>query len=366
MASKNNIVDIQKYFILGALLLLIVVLSFFISSFISTLMIAGVIVTGIYPVHRLLNHKIHIPASLSALISLILVAAVIVAPLTALFFFIANQATDAYATLSEKINQLSTTELHLIPKLLKTGLLEKWINKISAYAPISTADVISTAKDFVGTISAFILSNATTVLKNLSLFIIHLIVLLLAMFYFIRDGRHLAQKVNSLLPLSEVYRKELFRKLSSLSYAIIYGLFGAAIAQGFLVGAAFFVVGINNAAFWGSVAAILSPVPYIGTAIIWVPAVIALAVTKHYVASLFLLIWGIAVVGIADNIVKPYLIGASAALHPLFVLLVLLGGAFSFGLKGLIFGPFVLTLALAFLHIYELEYKKILDGGKKS
>ncbi|MBU0727049.1 AI-2E family transporter, partial [Patescibacteria group bacterium] len=108
------------------------------------------------------------------------------------------------------------------------------------------------------------------------------------------------------------------------------------------------------------IAALFSPVPYIGTALVWIPAVGALLIGGHWIAALFLTIWSIIIVGLADNIIKPYVIGSTSALHPLAVLLVLLGGAFVFGVKGLLFGPFVLTLTLAFLHIYQLEYKGIL------
>ena len=70
--------------------------------------------------------------------------------------------------------------------------------------------------------------------------------------------------------------------------------------------------------------------------------------------------------GMADNVIKPYLIGSTSALHPMAVLLVLLGGTFAFGVKGLILGPFVLTLTLAFLHIYQLEYKSVLGKVTKT
>ncbi|MBN2095880.1 AI-2E family transporter [Candidatus Peregrinibacteria bacterium] len=362
--KNNNIIDIQKYFLLGTLLLLLVVLMLFVSPFLGTLLIATVIVTGVFPVHKILHKKLRIPATFSALISLILVAVLLLSPLTLFFFSIANQATDAYVTISTKINELTSKDIHFIPTLLQNGFVQDWADKISKYAPVTASDIISTAKDFVGKISSIILGQTTNILKNLSLFILHIVIFLLAMFYFLRDGERLMDYINAMLPLSEQYRIELFKKLSRLSHGIIYGIFGAAIAQGFLVGFAFYIVGISNAAFWGAVAALLSPLPYIGTAVVWVPVVIALAVGHHWVAALFLLVWGVVVVSLADNIVKPYLIGSSTALHPLAVLLVLLGGVFTFGLKGLIFGPFILTLTLAFLHIYKLEYKSVLKKRK--
>ncbi|MBI5422305.1 AI-2E family transporter, partial [Candidatus Peregrinibacteria bacterium] len=253
--------------------------------------------------------------------------------------------------------------IHLIPSMLKNGLVDQWIAKVSGYVPISTADVMSTAKNFVGAFSSFILGNVTGILKNFSIFLLHIIVFLMAMFYFLKDGERFVAYINSLLPLSEKYRQELFVKLSRLSYGIIYGIFGAAIAQGLMAGLGFYIVGINNAAFWASIAALFSVIPFVGTAVVWVPVVIFLLVTQHWIAAIFLILWSVFITSSADNFVKPYLIGSSSSVHPLAVLLVILGGTFSFGLKGLIFGPFVLTLTLAFLHIYGLEFKRELDGG---
>lgn len=361
MTSKNNnIVDIQKYFLLGILVLLLVTLLFFVSSFVGTLIICAVIVTGVYPVHKLMHKKLRFPSTISTFISMILVAAIIIAPLTLLFFLAADEAVDAYDAVSHRINLMSENNIHLTPDFFQKGFVKDWTDKISEYAPITTSDIISTAKDFVGKIGSVILGQTTNILKNLSLFIVHVIVFLLSMFYFLRDGDRLIEYMKSILPLSEKYQDELFKKLSHLSHGIIYGIFGAAIVQGFLVGLALYIVGVDTATFWGAVAALLSPLPYIGTAVVWVPVVITLAISGHWLSSLFLLGWGILVVGMADNIIKPYLIGSSTALHPLAVLLVLLGGAFAFGLKGLLFGPFILTLTLAFLHIYSLEYKSIL------
>jgi predicted PurR-regulated permease PerM len=145
-----------------------------------------------------------------------------------------------------------------------------------------------------------------------------------------------------------------------VSKGIIYGFFGAAVAQGLLAGLGFYLAGISNAAFWGTMMAFFSPIPYIGTSLIWIPAVIILLVQKQFLAALFLFLWSAAIVGMADNIVKPYVIGRTTSVHPLAMLLVLLGGVIGFGLKGLILGPFLLTLLIGFLHIYRLEYKKVL------
>lgn len=369
MPTKNNeiVQGIQKYFLLGILLLLIIVLFTFLSPFVPTLLIAGVIVTAVYPIHKVLYNKVHIPRTLSALISLLLVAVVVLFPFILLISFIAGQASDAYITFSGKINILiASGEYDSMSKIIENLPFSGKIEDIIAYSPFSTSDVLKSAGDLIGTISSFLLGQTTNILKHLSVFLIHIVVFLMAMFYFLRDGRKLVDFFHSMLPLSEKYRQELFKKLHGLSYGIIYGIFGAAILQGLLVGLGFAITGIGSFAFWGAIAALLSPVPYIGTAIVWIPAVGALIIGGHWVAAIFLLIWCIVIVGLADNIIKPYVIGSTSSLHPLAVLLVLLGGAFVFGVKGLLFGPFILTLTLAFLHIYKLEYSSVLGTKKLS
>ncbi len=366
MKKNNHIVhDIQKYFILACLLFLIVMLYNYMAAFLGTLFMAAVTVAAIYPVYKLLHKKLKVSPTWSAFLTLVLVAILILVPLTFFFFSLVNQATDAYLAVTKEINKLVSSDFHIVEMVEKYPYVGDWLQKIVESNPISAKDIFSTASDAVGTISTFLIDQMTTVLTQLTVFVLHAIVFLLAMFYFIRDGEKLVKDLRQLLPLSEEYRDELVDKMKNLVYSIIYGVFGTAIIQGLLVGIGLAIVGVSNAVFWGALAAVLSPVPYLGTSIIWVPVTISLFVTGSYGLGLFLLIWGIIVVGLSDNFLKPVLISSTARLNPLAVLLVLLGGVFAYGFKGLIFGPIILSLTLGFLHIYELEYKSVLNNGKK-
>jgi len=209
-------------------------------------------------------------------------------------------------------------------------------------------------------IGTFIASQLTELMKKISVVFVHIFILLLSLFYFLRDGDKIKKYIKELLPLPERYRKELFEKLFVISKAIIFGIFVAAIIQGVVAGIGFFIAGVSNVIFWGTLTAFFSIVPYLGTAIIWVPMVLFLFLSGNWPAAIFLTICGLLLVSTADNIVKPYLIGGKARLYPLVTFFVILGGIFTIGLKGLIFGPFVLVLVLTFLHIYRLEHKKAL------
>lgn len=368
MPKKHNgkiVEDIQKYFLLGALVLLIVTLFFFVSDFLGTLFVAAVMVSIIYPLHRLLNKRIHIPQTISALVTLILIAVLIIAPLTLFFFAIVEQATGAYLSVSEYINQLIASDFDIFPILSKYPQVHKWAEELMALNPISPQDLFSTIGDFVGSITTILVEQTTNILKQATVIILHAIIFILALYFFVRDGKKIVDYTKSIVPLSEKYREELFVKIKNLMHAIVFGIFGAALVQGFLVWLAFTIVGIDSPAFWGALAGMFSPVPYVGPAIIWLPVAIMLLISGNLIAGIFLLIWGIVVVGLSDNIVKPLVIGTSTSLHPFAVLVVILGGVFAFGFKGIIFGPLILTLTLAFLHIYKMEYAGVLVPVKK-
>jgi len=353
---------IQKQFLLAMVVLLLVLLYIFVEPFLITLLFAGVLVTSVYPVHKWIRSKIVFSGSLASAVSLILIAAIVVAPFTVLIFAISGEATAAYLILSSKINVLiQSGSMNSIPKVVDLLPFSDKIQELINNSPINPNQLLQTVADFIGNLSAFLLGQSTNILKHLSVIVIHTFVFLIAMFFLLRDGDQFVTYIYNLVPLSEDYRRELFKKLNHLSYGILYGLFGAAFLQGFLVAVGFAFAGLNSPAFWGAVAALLSPVPYIGTTIVWLPAVIALAVSGHGFAAFALAAWCILIVGTSDNLIKPYLIGATSSLHPLAILTVLLGGAFAFGIKGIIFGPFILTLTLSFLHIYTLEYANVLD-----
>ncbi len=360
MPNKNIIEGIQKYFLLTLLIFLILTFFRFLSPFLATLFIAGVIVTAIFPLKKILEKKFKLSSKLSSALTFITVFILSFVVITFFFFFVVGQASDAYLVINEKIDEFIVTQDSSENFLENLPFPQEWIDSFLAHNPISLESVVSSAGEFVGTISRFLIDQTASILKQLSIFALHLLVFLFAVFYFLRDGEKALKYIRSLIPLSKKYKSELLSKAHNLMLSIMVGTFGAAVAQGSFVAIGFALAGISNAAFWGLLSSLFSPIPYLGTSIIWFPAMLSLYVSGHYVAGTFLLIWGALIVGFVDNLIKPYLIGSTAMLHPFLVLLVLLGGVFSFGFQGLIFGPFILTLTLSFLHIYQLEYADVL------
>lgn len=365
-SPKAAIDNLQKYFLLGSLLLLMVLLFAFLRSFLTTLFIAAIIATGIHPLYKLMITRGKMNRTLSTLIILFAVVFILNSVITWFLSSVVGEATAAYGSFRTNIEQYLSAESAFAAISQRFPSIYESLSNMLEQSPFNLQEIVIQGSRAIGDMSSFLLGQATNVVKQVSTFLLHLVIFVLSLFYFIRDGENIARYIQSLLPMSKHYRTELFEKIRILMNAIIYGIFGTAIVQGALVGIGLAIVGVENAAFWGALAVLLAPLPYIGTTLIWFPVVILLFIQGEPLWAIFLLIWGMIIVGTADNIIKPYIIGSGSALHPLAVMLVVFGGVFSFGFEGLIFGPFVLTLTLAFVHIYSIEYREVLNEKKRT
>ena len=149
-------------------------------------------------------------------------------------------------------------------------------------------------------------------------------------------------------------------QLASITRASVKGTLVIGIIQGTLSGIAFWVAGIEGAALWGTIMTILSIIPGIGAALVWVPAVIILFVTGQHLTAILLAVWCAAVVGTVDNFLRPVLVGRDAKMPDLLILIGTLGGLFLFGLIGFIVGPIVCGLFLTVWDIYGATFREIL------
>jgi predicted PurR-regulated permease PerM len=155
----------------------------------------------------------------------------------------------------------------------------------------------------------------------------------------------------------------LAERVLSVIRATVKGTFVIGLLQGGLAGLAFFVAGIQGAVFWGAVMAVLSVIPGVGAALVWVPAVIYLFATDQLVAAIALAVWCAVVVGTADNVLRPRLVGKDTQMPDLLVLLSTLGGLSLFGIVGIILGPMIATLFVAVWSLYRTSFAAELSAA---
>ena len=206
----------------------------------------------------------------------------------------------------------------------------------------------------------YLVGGATQLTASTATFLLNLFVMLYAMFYFLRDGGVILEKILYYTPLSHGDEVRVLERLRSVTRATIKGTVVIGIIQGTLAGIGLWFAGLASAAFWGTVMAVLSIVPGIGAALVWVPAVIYLFVIGEKLTATLLLIWCAAVVGTIDNMLRPKLVGKDAKMPDLLILIGTLGGLFLFGPIGFIIGPLVCGLFLTVWEIYGATFKDVL------
>ncbi len=214
-----------------------------------------------------------------------------------------------------------------------------------------------TASAFVGG-SQFMAKQALGLGQNTFQFFLGLGLMIYLAFFLLRDGTKLVDLLIRALPLGDERERLLFAKFAEVTRATVKGNLLIAIIQGALGGFIFWILDINGALLWGVVMAIVSLLPAIGAAIVWVPAAIYLAAIGDAVSALVLTAFGVVVIGLADNVLRPIFVGRDTKLPDYIVLLSTLGGIVMFGINGFVMGPLVAALFMAFWGIFIREFSQ--------
>lgn len=210
--------------------------------------------------------------------------------------------------------------------------------------------------EYAKQIAQWTVEHMRAIFSGIGQFALTFFLALFAFYYLLKDGGKLCQKIIALSPLSDYYDREIFGKLQATVRAVVKGSFTVAFIQAVLTGIGFAVFGIPNATLWGSVAFLFALIPGVGTALLIFPAAAFLFFTGHELGALGLAAWGIAAIGLIENILGPRLIEREISLHPFLVLLSVLGGITFFGLTGFLLGPLVLSFLVTMLDIYQKEF----------
>ena len=346
------------YFLIFCILLVLYLLYMVVEPFFTTLIIAAVLTILFYGVYQGILSRMKNYSRLASFITCLLVFFIIIVPLAAFVILLAREGINMYQTIPVKI---ASGALDPLFRWEEGGWIFDLKEKLEPVVNLDELDLKGMVVNSAQTVSSFLVGQSAEFAKNLGAIVVDFVIMMFSMFYLFRDGDKFVEKLTILSPLPRKYEKEIFKRVNETVRAIAFGVFLTAIIQGTVAGIGYSVAGISNPVFWGAATALFSVIPLLGTAAIWMPAAIITFVLGNYAGAIFLVLWGMFLVGTVDNLVRPYLIGGRSHMYPLLTFFVVLGGIWTFGLKGLIFGPLILVLLLTLLHVYELEYKKVLD-----
>ncbi len=342
-------------FFFAVFLFLLYQLYLFLAPFFAPLLWAGVLALIFYPLTTWLVRVFRGSRTVAALVLVIGVLVIAILPSIYLGSLLVRQTAGAYARVQEMVR---TGEMQRLVEDLRASrpgqLWERATNLLGERPPIDPADVVLRASNWV---SERIVGQATGLARNVLVTLLHFVLMVVALFFFFRDGERIAGLVRELLPMEPEHKAAVFARLSGTLTAVVQGMVVTAVAQGLLAGLGYWLIGgVSFSVFLGFLTGLASFLPLAGPALVWGSVAIGLFLSDHAYRAIGIALWGFAVVSTADNLIKPLFIGGRAKLPTFLLLLALLGGLSVYGFLGVFLGPVVVAILLAFIDIYREEY----------
>ena len=339
-------------YIFFLMLVLLVTLAFvrLIQDFLLPLFWATTLAIVFYPVCRWVQSRLGIRASVAALLTLGVILVAVILPLSLIGVAVVQEAATLYKRL--ETGDLTVQEpLQMLERLLSgvTQYLNRW--------GIETQNLTQNLAGATVTVSRFVGTQALSLGQDALRLSVMFALMLYLLFFFLRDGPQIVTAILYALPLGNTRARRLFAHFVTVSRATLKGTLVVALVQGLFGGILFAIVGINAAVLWGALMAVLSLLPALGSALIWVPAAGILLATGHIAKACIVLGAGVLVIGLIDNLLRPLLIGQDTRMPDYLVLVSSLGGLTVFGASGLVIGPILAAMFLAVWDMFAQEHR---------
>ena len=329
---------IQNAFFLIVLLVSFILLVFLLKPYIGIIVASGALAIVFLPLHRQILKWVKGKKTIASLISILVVIVIILAPLFLIGFQVYKEASNLYLGISS--NNFSQFNNFIAG-------VEKIAQKFSPGFSLNL-----NAKEILTPILSFTMKHLGGLFSGAAKLLLSLSLGLIALFYFLREGKEIKKYLVELSPLNDKDDQQIFIALKNTVSATIKGSLLIAVIQGFLTGVGFIIFNIPNATLWGSITVIASLIPGVGTVIIIGPAIIYLLATSHFLSAVGLLVWGIVAIGLLEHYLSPKLMKKGAQVHSLLILFSVLGGISLFGAMGILIGPIIVSLFAALIRIY--------------
>lgn len=298
-----------------------------------------------YPVYAFISGRMRV-RTIAALLTILLILVIIIAP----FIYLTFTFVDELQTVASRFEEGGTGSLQDFVMKIQSMHIYQTINAytgIDAY--LSGAEVSQNVKDAGKWLVRFFSLRITDIVTAMFNFII----MIFTAFFFLKDGPGFLSQAKDYLPFSEGQKDRLTAQIKDMIVSTVYGGVAVAIIQGILGGIAYFYIGIEAPVMWGFSMAIMSFVPLLGTFAIWGPTSVYLLIQGDYVHGIGLFLFGVLIISMVDNILKPLIIGSRTRMHTLIILFSVLGGIKLFGMIGLIMGPLITAVFVSVFEIFR-------------
>lgn len=327
---------------------------YIIRPFILPIFWAAVIASIFYPLYLKLKKYLKLE-NISAAATLIIIFFIIVIPLTVLSSLLIKASIELYSAVDNSSSRINSNIHQTIDWIKHNNYTSQlrfddkfWVDKFAESTKMLTS---------------YIFANLKSLTQNSIVFIAMFLITFYALFYFLRDGKKMLEKLMYLSPLGDKNEEMLYKKFTSTARATIKGSLIIGVIQGGIGGLLFWTTGVEGALIWAVMMMFLSLIPGMGSYIIWLPVAVIMLVLGNLWQGIVILIVGATIIGTIDNILRPILVGKDTQMHPLLILFSTLGGIILFGISGFIIGPIITSLLLALWEMYAHHYRKELGNN---
>jgi predicted PurR-regulated permease PerM len=319
-----------------------------VEQFLLTVVLAGAFAAMAYPLYSAILRRIR-RAGLAALATILLLFLGVGIPLAGFLTMVTAEAVQVSQGAETWFQEQGARVEQFRARIARIPLVARLLPEGGRLA--------EQVRDVAQRIGPMLVGKVAAATRGTLTFLLHLFILLYAMFFFLLDGPGTLRRILYYIPLTSEQESKLLERFVSVTRATLKGSLLIGVIQGALAGAAFWAAGIPGPAFWGTIMVVLAIIPAVGTALVWIPAVIFLFMGGRTGAAVGLLLWCVLVVSTIDNFLRPRLIGRDARMSDLMILLSTLGGITAFGAVGFIVGPIVAALFVTVWDLYGETFR---------
>jgi predicted PurR-regulated permease PerM len=342
---RSTWLPIAFFFLIAALVIWGTAL--IVEPYVISILVAAVLVTFTYPWYEKIRGLVGGRENLASILTLLLLTVVVIVPAFLLSMALVRQATQLFEVFQGADVRRAIEELRLDARVSEALAMVPGIDAME----IDLGGVLYGA---LKGIPGWVAAQGGNIVGGLLSGVMRFFLALVAAFYLFVDGKKLIDNLMDLSPFPREYDQRILSKIKGVINANFVGQGLTSLAQGVATGVGLAIVGIPGALFWGAVAAVLSLIPLVGAAVVWVPAVGYLFWTGGIGwKAIFLLAWGAGVVSTIDNLVRPLAMKSGAEMPGVVLLFAILGGMSAFGFFGILLGPLVIALLVSILGIYR-------------
>jgi predicted PurR-regulated permease PerM len=349
---------IFSYFMLFFLVVALVMGFVLVEPFMHTIIISAVLSIIFSPFYGRISSRLGERANLAAGITVGIVVFAIILPTAFLAWGLVTQGLEAMHTVTRWVDQADAANIfrdHRLEPYLT------WIRENLPFLKIDQASIQAKLLQYSRGFAQSMFDTSAALVGNLAKLLLRFFLMIFMLFYFLREGRVMVQKLKYLAPLPTHQEDVIIDSLQRVARAVLFGSIFIAILQGLVGALGLYIVGIKPL-FWGTMMGLAALIPVIGTGLVWIPVAAYLYLFVDPSWATFFLLWNVIIVTNIDTILRPMLMRRAAQVSPFYIFFAILGGIHAFGALGIFYGPLILSFLMVMLKIYSEEYSEVLTS----